>query len=804
MIVRRLTLMPFAAGIDRRIDLAPGLNVILGPNEAGKSTIASALRSVLFVHGPMNLNRFKNEVQPFLPIGLGDTVRVALEFTAGGKSCRLERTWAAPKSVTSRLKLDGGGELAGEEEIQRIIEEALGFSRGTYENVICVSQAQLAKTIERLAGDTDGSSGGFADALRRSLYESDGVAVDRLVARVDGLVTEYFGRWDRSTNRPEKGRGLEARWEKGAGMVVEAWYDYRAAQKAFDEADAFEKAIDAYVSKEKVLREQCEQLQRRVTEFTPLVADVRKRSELGARLRECERDLEELKPVLEEWPVAEVQLRATSETIAALLSRHDILKAELAAAKERARQEVLRTRFRQAEDLHRRLEDEERRLAALPAITEKQLSAVNAEHTALQKLEIRIAARKLAVRFVARSPIDITVKGDPHHLEPGGDYSAVVPGTLSIAHRDWTLDVWSSEENAETLEHQRVESSKRLETLLDEVGAKTVEEAAGLRRSNAEQAGRVNESRAALTAVLGKDSYESLARQIHELPDIAPGRDESAINEEINEVTGEGKARRVVQQTLQNQCDLWAKKYGGRGDAISLFATRKAEDARLREALANCQPLPEGFATTEEFLTAFDVAQNGLRDAKDALSETEKARLEFEKQAPRQSREELEEEREARKLEFDRTLRHGNAYAKIQEELKRLLQLLDGDIFEHYHRRVGELLGMMTGNRHDALLMKGSLPEGVGPADRRLSLGQLSVGTLDVLAVAVRIAMAEVHLAPDDGFVVLDDPMVNLDPDRQAAAARCFQELSRRHQVIVFTCHPSHAGLLGGRRIDLK
>ncbi|HTX99344.1 MAG TPA: AAA family ATPase [Bacteroidota bacterium] len=804
MIVRRLMLNPFAGGADRVIDFGRGLNVVLGPNEAGKSTISSALRSVLFARGPMTVNRFKHEVQPFLPVGRGDTARVALEFTGAGKLYRMERMWAAPKTVTSRLQFDDGSELADEEKIQQKIEEALGFSQGTYDYVMCVSQAQLSRTIDQLRGDADGSAGGFADALRRSLYASDGVAVDQLKAQAEKQVSDYFGRWDRAASRPEKGRGLEERWEKGAGFVVNAWYDYQEAEKAFREADVYEKAIDEFVAKERTHRERRDGFQRTVEDFTPLVADVRRRSEIAAALRECTRDLEELKAVLEQWPLAEAQLATTTDTISSLLARHEALKAELQAAKERVRQDALRSRFSHAEALHSRMKEEEARLANLPRITETQLAAVNAEHAALQSLEIRIAARKFAVRFAAKASIDLTVKGEPVHLAPGQEYSAVVPGRLSLAHKEWNLEVWSSEENAETLEQQHAETSKRLEKLLHDVGAKSFDEATALWRSVAEQGARVNESRAALAADLRKESYEDLLRQIQELPEARPGRDESAINDEINEVTGDGKVKRVVQKSLQDQCDAWVRKFGRREDALSLFGSRKAEEERLRESLRQCRPMPQGFQDPEAFLTAFEAAQNGLRDAERALNDTEKARLEYEKHAPPQSREELQEERDTRKREFDRTLRHGNAYGRIQEELRRILQVLDKDIFEPYHRRVRELLGVLTNHRHESLLMNGPLPERLGSSDKQLALMQLSVGTLDVLALAVRMAMAEAHLRPDDGFVVLDDPLVNLDPVRQAAAAHCLRELSLRHQVIVFTCHPTHADLLGGDRVDLE
>ena len=78
MILRRLTLNPFAAGRDKSIEFAPGLTVVLGPNEAGKSTLAAALHRALFAGGAMTQVRFRILIAPYLPVGHGNTARVSL------------------------------------------------------------------------------------------------------------------------------------------------------------------------------------------------------------------------------------------------------------------------------------------------------------------------------------------------------------------------------------------------------------------------------------------------------------------------------------------------------------------------------------------------------------------------------------------------------------------------------------------------------------------------------------------------------------------------------------------------------
>ncbi|RLB19646.1 MAG: hypothetical protein DRG63_00560 [Deltaproteobacteria bacterium] len=52
-------------------------------------------------------------------------------------------------------------------------------------------------------------------------------------------------------------------------------------------------------------------------------------------------------------------------------------------------------------------------------------------------------------------------------------------------------------------------------------------------------------------------------------------------------------------------------------------------------------------------------------------------------------------------------------------------------------------------------------------------------------------------------FVIMDDPLVDLDPDRRSRAADAIKEFAKHKQIILLTCHPIHARILGGHQIYL-
>ena len=67
MIINRLKLDPFAGMTNRDVIFDRGLNVILGPNEAGKSTLLNALSMALFMPTLYGKRQFVNDIRHFIP-----------------------------------------------------------------------------------------------------------------------------------------------------------------------------------------------------------------------------------------------------------------------------------------------------------------------------------------------------------------------------------------------------------------------------------------------------------------------------------------------------------------------------------------------------------------------------------------------------------------------------------------------------------------------------------------------------------------------------------------------------------------
>jgi DNA repair exonuclease SbcCD ATPase subunit len=108
----------------RVASLADGLNLVVGPNEMGKSTLFAALRAVLF-------ERHRSQAQTvrsLQPAGHeGAAPSVALEFEIGGEHYRIEKRFL--RRPSAELALPDGRRLHGEPAEEMLDELLAGTSR---------------------------------------------------------------------------------------------------------------------------------------------------------------------------------------------------------------------------------------------------------------------------------------------------------------------------------------------------------------------------------------------------------------------------------------------------------------------------------------------------------------------------------------------------------------------------------------------------------------------------------------------------------------------------------------------------
>ena len=298
MILSTLQVTSFGALTAMGIELKPGLNVILGPNEAGKSTLFRALQHLLLT--PVNLNKrsFQELIQPLLPVGGGDTVSCALEFRVGNESYRLEKSWGAKSAA--ELLLPDGSRLTDATAVEARLLTLLPVHPGTMRTVLLTRQSGLATTLEELRTEKE-TMYGLSDLLHHSVLETDGVSVGRFQETLERRYQEYLKHWDLQRQRPERKRGGEVRWTRERGTVLEAYYALEDAESRFQEIKDKEASYGAITDQLEICARELAVKHERLKSIEPGAKDAEKRSVLEARLKETELSLKEAQSHYESW-----------------------------------------------------------------------------------------------------------------------------------------------------------------------------------------------------------------------------------------------------------------------------------------------------------------------------------------------------------------------------------------------------------------------------------------------------------------------------------------------------------------------
>jgi exonuclease SbcC len=807
MRLEKLHIHSFGALTEVSFAFAPGLNVILGPNEAGKSTLFEAIRHTLLTSSRLTKKQFQAALQRFLPAGGGDTVACTLVFSRAGRGYTLRRQWGS--GAAAELQLPAGGRLSDEEAIAAALAEQLPAAEGTLRSVLMTSQAGLAATLQDLRADP-GTLYSLSDLLHKALLETDGVSVARLQGLLERTALEYFEHWDREQGRPEGNRGPGNPYRKGVGRVLAAWYARenlrRLHREILEQEDAYSSASRSLEQRRLALGER----ERWLQENRRAAHDARERRRLEVECRDNRREEQAVKRDAEEWPALLERKKHLEAELPEISARLGVLDAEKRDARDFEQNRALRERLERAGEKKRQLQEAEAALAACAPLPREELAKLRGLSARREQLAAGLAAGRIQAVLRAKTDLDLTAEVDLEEPEArrvpaSGEASFEAGGRIFIDHADWSLELVSGTADLRDKTREYRQAEEELRGLLKERGMASLGEAE--RHCAAYEAGqvRVENARANLMTELAGDSLADLERAAASAAAGAARRPLADILEE--HVAAAHREERIREQLREVETGLagLGEAYGGREAMWEKLGGLAARTRELEKNLAALASLPEGFADAPAFVAAYEEAAAAAEQDRKAVQEQEIACARLEEKMPEESSEEVALRLREAERAFDTLLAKGEAVDRIRAaaadlvtESGRLGGEKYGDLLAGYIRET-------TGGAYRGMQMEELLPAGlVRESGLVLPAGLLSAGTMDTLALALRLAMAELFLAGREGFLVLDDPLVDLDPQRQQQAAAAIVRFAADKQLLLFTCHPGQAELFGeAHRLEL-
>lgn len=811
MKLKSIQLKPFAGILDKKVEFFPGLTVILGPNEAGKSTLLNALKSVLFIEVELTKVRFDNLMKEYMPVKGGDTIRVSLEFQAEGKDYFLEKIWKpGNRKGSSILKSPDQGEFTIDGEVSRLIDKLLPAHQGTVNNILLTWQSSLDKTMDILHKEDVNIRPDLGAILRSSVMETDGVSVEQLRSRLDREYEDYFQHWDIEKGAPENGRGINNPFKKGVGKILKAYYEKEGIEKDYNETckveigiDEINKQIQDEESKQKKIKDEINQNKDKKSQ-------IHERQQIENDLEKIVHGIEEMKKINKEWPIKENWLlNEVSPRVSKIEEKQKKIKEEEDESRQNQENKEFRKWFKKLHKLHKKIEDAENKLFKAKKVTEEDIELLKNKKQEVKDLENEIKASKLTISFFAKNQQVLTLKDTSERketlsLRQGEKIEKTFQGKLILEHEDWKMEVQAGEGEIDRLIYEKEEKTKEIEDEFKRLGVDTFEKAHSTNMEYERLRREVEYAKHSFIEELEEERYEELEEKYKQLGKEKQVRSLEKISVEQVRLELEFEDLQKKKKEGLEQIKDWKEKYGSHDEMISLLGGKQHKQKELNIKLGNLAVLPGGFNDYKSFYDYIDRLNDNDRKLQEEISILREQKIITENQKPDQSSEELNIQLGESEQNFQRILLEGKAVAHIKEKASDLLGKMDTKTYEGFQKKFVKYFIHMSGKSFSRVEMEQDIPEKLIKDDgSKLTYNLLSFGTKDTFSLALRLTMAEYFLRDKSGFLILDDPFVDMDPGRQALAAEQINKFAKTRQVIFLTCHPQTAEMLNGKCIEM-
>ena len=229
MIIKEYRCRRFAGVKDKSLEFRDGLNVVLGNNESGKSTLIDGIHAAMFKETKQDKRSAADKTFyfKFMPLPGGDSIDSRLILVCPNGEYTISREWGANPSV--ELLTPEAEKFVAEEIVKEILEEVLMFGEGTYSNIFFSKQTQFRQALESIIGSKETTSE-VSTLLRKAIMELDGVSIDELGDRIDTEIDRLLKKWDVEKDYPENNKGINNPYKSGLGGTYLLLYEGKTSQ----------------------------------------------------------------------------------------------------------------------------------------------------------------------------------------------------------------------------------------------------------------------------------------------------------------------------------------------------------------------------------------------------------------------------------------------------------------------------------------------------------------------------------------------------------------------------------------------
>lgn len=804
MKLSKVTLHPFAGTEDKRYEFKDGLNILLGPNEAGKSTVFQAVMHGLLTTTSLTRTKVEDIMGSYFPAVGGDVIRVDLELMDFDNNIiRIQKAWKkGNRNGSASLKLADGSEITDEKEVQQQIESLLPVSPATMRTIMLANQSGLHRTMQKMKQEGKVRKE-LGNILRQNFMETGGVSVDRFRELLNQKYEEYFKRWDRQQQYPQNNRGIKNPYKVGTGKVVEAYYEKEQLGLDLEEARRYEDDLDKLNETLSALVARLEEKKNTFGQLNPLKEGIQERQLKEQKLASAQEKKERLLHISKKWPVFEDKLENLEPKLDAERKKLDEFQQEQKKARNKQEVEQLKQQISKIEALGTQVEEAEKELKEAKKVTQEDIKTLRELQAEIRQYKTKIEAAKLTVRI--QSKTDQTLRyseagQDEQEIEAksGETIDQTASGGFTLQTDGLMIKVFSGEGDLEDMIKTLKGKREELAGYLEDVEAESVQEAESYAELFRKKKNDLAQAEKTYKNELSEQRPDDLKKELEAYGDLSGVRSSKEITDDIVDTKTALNQLNKEAEEAESKIKEWTGRYGSSDEVILELAETSKLIRDLKGDLDDLPSLPEGYESSGAFINEVDQLDKTIQQLKDQVFEKKQERMQLEAEAPDTTSEELQKLLEEAAAEFERINKRAETLGRVRQKSLELIESLDSDTYQGLETSFVKWLEIMVGDRFSTVDMDSDLPTAFKTQEAtELTYNLLSHGTKDTVALAWRFALCEKFLPEGNGFVILDDPMVDIDPERRKDVVKAINTFAEQYQTIVMTCHPEHAEDLG-------
>lgn len=839
------------AGLNRNdpastIKFGDGLNLIVGDNEQGKSTMVDLIYYLLFKDVKLDTRSDKEFIARYFPQKTtgraGDVIDGALVFEDEEGECCIRKEWEK-KGGICRLTLPDGTLIRDPDALKQYLRDTLPYQEGIYGEIVFASQKRQLNCVKSIMEGLNRDKATkdklqqtretLFSVLNRAALETGGVALDELEKQIEQRLTQYNAHWDDRMELPEGGvkRGIHNKWKKEVGLILQAYYEMEEVRGKLRKAEVDEETCEEITDRIRSLEKEKELRTAEKEEFSGVRTALKTRRILLEKLTDQTERIREMEKVLQEWPKLSEQI------------------AQAQALKEQRNQVTLLRQYEQANQIRINRESAADRLQQMMPVTQEDIDIYRKAQRRKAGLEGKMSGLSLVARIQMEKDMPVHVSqlesgkklvADGNEFQINAAVEIEIPEVMKMQLLPQDVDVDALREEIKAcdvvmnhiMDQYKTDSCDKLEEMktlyqqcqfemerldaqwnqilggADWESLKKAGEAARQKYS-LETTGEMRQSEHSLETAGEETAHEyspetaayTVSPETEEqLPNSSLDPDE--IDDRIRALCGAGVSPEEYlggRKAKQSACE---DKYHSIEELKKQKETLEQELGQTQKEADEANQIPDKYKRIpdpDRYLTELN---EEVKELEEDIRRSNARKNELSRSMDEVAAEEYAELLEEKVQTYEKTrkaYRHWKHISEVFQELKE--QSSDNpvqDIEDHFRKYLAEI-------SQDALdaSMDERMEVDLASGTRRLTYDTLSDGTKDTIALAFRLAMLE-HLFPEgNGLAVFDDPFTDMDPGRVRQACRLVQKFAERNQVIFTTCDNKYEEIFGNGPVNV-